>query len=244
MNLKARIFPKPTACFEVVLVCAVYIALSNWAVDKDIFAASHWFSAFSEIESGIAGGFTTGAITQVILILILLSIPYFSDARRAASTLFQPATSRGWRIALFVFLIQVVVLYVGWIKDFSKLIDTSAFGISMALVPSIDGLTQEVIFRGYVILRLVRSGINTKWQIIVSGVLFAAIHMPYAAVGSFDLCTLLSATLLPLAGTFGLGAAWAFAFQQSEYKLMPVVVSHVLVIVLVQPWLAYAYATV
>lgn len=230
MNEKHHTTTKTTAFFETILVCTIYIALSNLAVAKDIFGATQWFPGFSEIESSVAGGFTTGAITQIILVIVLISIPYFTDVRKSISTLLQPAATRGWRIALIILLIEVIVLYLGWIKEFDKLFDTSTFGISMSIVPAFDGLTQEIIFRGYVILRLARSGISQTWQIIVSGILFAAIHITYA-----------EASLIPLAGTFGLGAAWAFAFQQSEYKLMPVVVSHVLVIALVQPWLAFAY---
>lgn len=242
MNQRHLKNSKSVAFFETATVCSIYIVLSTLAVAKDIFGATQWFSGYSEIQSNIAGGFTTGAITQIILIIVLITIPFFSDARKAISTLLQPATSRGWRIALIILFIEVIVLYLGWIKDLDKLYDTSSFGISMSIVPSFDGLTQEIIFRGYVILRLARSGISVPWQIIVSGILFAAIHIPYVAVPSQDLSMIVSASLIPLAGTFGLGAAWAFAFQQSGYKLMPVVVSHILVIALVQPWLAYAYA--
>ena len=242
MNERLQTTTKTTAFFETILICLIYITLANLAVAKDIFGASQWFSGFSEIESNVAGGFTTGAITQIILVIVLISIPYFPDVRRSISTLLQPATTRGWRIALIILLIEVIVLYLGWIKEFDKLFDTSTFGITMSIVPSFDGLTQEIIFRGYVILRLARSGISQTWQIIVSGILFAAIHISYAASPDHDFITMIRASLIPLAGTFGLGAAWAFAFQQSEYNLTPVVVSHILVIALVQPWLAYTYA--
>ena len=234
--------PKTVAFFETATVCIIYIVLSNLAVAKDIFGATQWFSGFSQIESNIPGGFTTGAITQIILIIVLISIPIFPDVRKAISTLIQPATSKGWRIALIILLIEVIVLYLGWIKDLDKLYDTSSFGISMSIVPSFDGLTQEIIFRGYLILRLARSGISAPWQIIISGILFAAIHIPYMAVPNQDFSLIVGASLIPLAGTFSLGAAWAFAFQQSGYKLMPVVASHILVIAIVQPWLALAYA--
>ncbi len=242
MNKRNHTTTKPIAFFETILVCAMYIALSNIAVAKDIFGASKWFHGFSEVESTIAGGFTTGAITQIILVIALISIPYFSDVRKSISSLLLPAPTRGWKIALTILLFEVIILYLGWIKDFNKLFDTSAFGLSMSLVPSFDGISQEIVFRGYVILRLARSGFSKTSQILVSGMLFAAIHINYATGPSHNLITMIGATLAPLAGTFGLGAAWAFAFQQSDYKLMPVVVSHILVIIFVQPWLAYIYA--
>ena len=230
------------AFFETILVCSIYIVLSNIAVAKDIFGATQWFTNFSEIKATIAGGFTTGAISQLILVLTLIGLPFFPDARKAISTLRLPAKKSGWRIALIILLIEVVVLYLGWIKDIDKLFDTSTFGLSMSIVPSLDGITQEIIFRGYVVLRLARSGVSRSWQIVLSGILFAAIHINYISYANQELTEMLNGFIYPLVGTFSLGAAWAFAFQQSGYKLLPVVVSHVLVILLVQPWLAYSYA--
>ncbi len=242
MNDKHLTTKKTTAFFETILVCTIYIALSNIAVAKDIFGATQWFTRFSEIESNIAGGFTTGAITQLALVITLIVLPFFPDARKALSTLHQPAAKSGWTIALIILLIEVVVLYLGWIKDIDKLFDTSTFGISMSIIPSLDGVSQEIIFRGYVVLRLARSGVPRTWQILLSGILFAAIHITYVSFADKDFLSILGGFIFPIAGTFSLGAAWAFAFQQSEYKLLPVVVSHVLVIALVQPWLAYFYA--
>lgn len=228
---------------ETVVVCAIYIFLAQLAVAKDIFGASGWFQEFSPTESVVAAGFTTGAIAQLVLVLALIATPMFPHAREAVLTLFQPADRSGWVIALSVLVVEVVALYFGWIKDFSKLADMSRFGISMSLVPALDGITQEIVFRGYVILRLASSGVSRFGQIFLSGIMFAAIHFSY--VTEFDVSTFGSAmlSLMPLVGTFGLGAAWAFAFQQSGYRLLPVVTSHGLVIILVQPWLAMSVAT-
>jgi hypothetical protein len=167
----------------------------------------------------------------------------FPHAREAVLTLSQPAARNGWVIALSVLAFEVVALYLGWIKDLSKLADVSPFGVSMSLIPALDGVTQEIVFRGYVILRLAGGGVSRFGQIFLSGILFAAIHFSY--VTEMDVSTFGSAihSVIPLVGTFGLGAAWAFAFQQSGYRLLPVVTSHVLVIILVQPWLAMSYAT-
>lgn len=242
MNNSPVTSKKSTAFLETILVCSIFIVLSNIAVAKDIFGATQWFTGFSQVKSNIAGGFTTGAITQLLLVITLIGLPFFPDARKAISTLRLPAAKNGWRIALIILLIEVVVLYLGWIKDINKLFDTSTFGLSMSFVPALDGLTQETIFRGYVVLRLARSGVSRSWQIVLSGILFAAIHINYISFAEEGLIPVLSGFFFPIAGTFSLGAAWAFAFQQSEYKLLPVVVSHVLVIALVQPWLAYSYA--
>lgn len=231
------------AIIEVIAVCSVYIALAHLAVAKDIFGSASWFDYFSPTESVVAASFTTGALAQLALVAILLSVPGFPHARNAIWTLFQSATRNGWTIALSVLAVEVIALYLGWIKDFSKLVDVSPFGISMSLVPAFDGVTQEIVFRGYVILRLASGGVSRSWQIMISGILFAAIHFSYVTDLNHSSFQLMILSLMPMFGTFGLGCAWAVAFQQSGYKLLPVVTSHVLVIILAQPWLAMSYAT-
>lgn len=86
----------------------------------------------SPIESGVAAPLTTGAIAQLALVAVLTAVTIFPDTRKAVLTLFQPAARPGWAIALSVLAVEVVVLYVGWIKDFSKLADVGLLGVSMS----------------------------------------------------------------------------------------------------------------
>ncbi len=227
------------ALLETLFVGFAYIILARSAVGMDFFGASGWFPAFSEAESQVAGEMTNGAIAQIFLVAILLVVP---QVRQAISTIWQSAPKSGWIIAGSVLMVDVITLYAGWIGDFGKLIDMSPFGISMSVIPSFDGITQEIIFRGYVILRLAQAGISRFGQIAASGFLFGSIHFGYGQMLDLNSLSSLLSMFVPFAGTFGLGAAWAFAFQESEYKLQPVIVSHMLVIVFVQPWLALSYS--
>lgn len=229
------------AIAEVISVGLLYVVVARAAVAHDLFGASRWFPRFSDVEARIAGGVANGAIVQILLVACLAFLPGFAPVRRAIATFLKPAARPGWIIAVAVMVFDVIVLYAGWIGDFGKLFDTSPFGLSMSVVPAIDGVTQEIVFRGYVILRLAAAGVGRFWQIVLSGLLFGAIHFSYGQ--GFDPGSLASflAALVPFAGTFGLGAAWALAFQASGYRLLPVVVSHVLVVLLVQPGLAMAY---
>lgn len=230
------------AIAEVISVGLLYVVLARTAVAHDLFGAACRFPGFSDVEAAVAGGFATGAVVQLLLVAGLVALPGFKPVRRAIATQLEPAARPGWIIAVSVMVVDVVVLYAGWIGEFGKLFDTSPFGLSMSLVPAIDGVTQEIVFRGYVILRLASAGVGRFWQIVLSGLLFGAIH--FSCGQGFDPGSLsgLLAALVPFAGTFGLGAAWALAFQASGYRRLPVVVSHVLVVLLVQPWLAMAYA--
>jgi membrane protease YdiL (CAAX protease family) len=90
-----------------------------------------------------------------------------------------------------------------------------------------------VLFRGYVLFRLTRGGIPGLAQVLVSGCLFAAIHIGYAREGTWTI-------LAPLAGPFMLGCFYAWSVQSGRGSLLPVVVCHVVVIVILQPWLDLA----
>jgi hypothetical protein len=89
------------------------------------------------------------------------------------------------------------------------------------------------MFRGYVLFRLARAGLAPVVQILVSGSLFAAIHFGYAGETAWEIVS-------PLAGTFMLGCFYAWAVRSGGGSLKPVICCHVLIIVVLQPWLALA----
>jgi membrane protease YdiL (CAAX protease family) len=103
----------------------------------------------------------------------------------------------------------------------------------LSVVPAADGWSQEVLFRGYVLLRMARSGLPAGPQIFISGCLFAAIHFGYAGQGIWDFVS-------PLVGTFILGCFYAWAVQSGRGSLKPVICCHVLIVITLQPWLALA----
>lgn len=237
-------FKQAEALAQAAGVVAVYIVFARWVVAADPLNLIQTFSVFAPNEARVAAGFANGAAAQALAILLLLALPGFGEARRAVATLVKPAPARGWVIAICIAGVDVYVLYAGWIKDFSRLADASVFGLTMSAVPALDGLTQEILFRGYVLFRLSEARVTRFWQIVLSGAMFGAIHFGYGQeIGAPQSLAELVSVFTPMLGTFGLGAAWAFAFQESGYRLLPVVVSHILVIVLVQPWLALAYAS-
>jgi membrane protease YdiL (CAAX protease family) len=109
-------------------------------------------------------------------------------------------------------------------------LEASALNLVLSAVPAADGWSQEVLFRGYVLLRLARADVPAAAQILLSGLLFAAIHFGYAAENAW-----------PLVGTFMLGCFYAWAVRSGGGSLKPVIVCHMLIIVVLQPWLALAY---
>lgn len=238
MNLlRLRHRRRAGAAGEILLVgLAYWLAIrvaASWTGGLAIYKG-----VFFGTEEELAASFTRGALVQLAFVAAFLLVTRNRAVRKAAHSLSEPAARPGWIIALIVAVVDIGVLYAGWIPERSRALELSLFSVSMSLVPALDGLAQEMIFRGYVVLRMAEAGFSRWSQIVISGGLFGALHFGYGQLGKgapfFDF-------LVPALGTFGLGAAWAFCFQESGNKLLPVVFSHVVVIVAVQPWLALSY---
>jgi membrane protease YdiL (CAAX protease family) len=143
------------------------------------------------------------------------------------------SNAEGWFIALLVIAVEAVVMY-GFVLDVGwRALEPSAVNVTGSIAPLMDGVTQELFFRGYLILRLARGGHGPFVQLLFSSVAFSAIHVGYGGEGW-------SEALPPLLGTMGLGGALGWAFIRSGHSLRPPVIAHVAILILIQPWLALA----
>lgn len=184
-------------------------------------------------EEQIATSFTKGVVFQLAFVALMVVVFRSAHTRSAIQSLRQGAPRIGWILAGLVVVLEVAVVSAGWIADPSRLLELTGFSIAMALIPALDGVTQEVVFRGYLLRRLDAAGFSRWLQVVFSGLAFGALHFNYGGAGE----TLLE-QLIPAFGTFALGAALAIVCQASRYRLLPVAVAHVLIIVALQPWLA------
>ena len=220
------------AAAETVAVAAAYIAISIAAVGT--FDLSFIFpEAWSPAERAVGRGFLIGALVQVTLVLVGACLPGLVDLRRALGKAFSPSTGKAWTIALLATAIHIGTAMLVFLPQPERVWELSSVNLILSAVPAADGWSQEVFFRGYVLLRLARGGIPGLAQVLISGGLFAAIHIGYAGEGTW-------LTLSPLVGTLMLGCFYAWSVQSGRGSLMPVVFCHVLVIVILQPWLALA----
>ncbi len=191
---------------------------------------------FEEREDVVLVGFLFGVTIQLMIVGLLLAFKQ-RDVEAAVESLKAKAPVAGWQIALTVAAVDIIFVAGGWLEEPGRMVEFSKFAVVGSLLPAFDGFSQEVIFRGFILLRLRRARMTGWMPIVVSGLAFSLIHLGYGSGGGGSI----GAVLGPVFGTFGLGMAWAWAFQMSNYKLRPVLVSHVLVIILLQPWLALTY---
>ena len=220
------------AAAEVVLVAAVYILISTTAVsvaDIGFLFPADWTSD----ERATGGGFLTGALMQVGLVLLGAYLLRLEDLQRGIAASFAPSTREAWIIAAIATAIHIGTALLVFLPQPGRVWELSGLNLILSTVPAADGWSQEVLFRGYVLFRLARAGVPAIAQILLSGTLFAAIHFGYAGETAWEF-------LAPLVGTFMLGCFYAGAVEKGGGSLRPVVVCHVLIIVVLQPWLALA----
>ena len=225
--------PRPLlAVTESVAVAAAYIAISMAAVRA--FDLSFVFpEVWTPAQRAVGSGFLIGAFVQVLLVLLGACLPGLVDLRRAIRKTFSLSTRKAWTIAVLATAIHIGTALLVFLPQPGRVWEASSVNLILSAVPAADGWSQEVFFRGYVLFRLARGGIPGLAQVLISGGLFAAIHIGYAGEGTW-------AMLSPLVGTFMLGCFYAWSVQSGRGSLMPVVFCHMLIIVIVQPWLAFA----
>lgn len=221
----SRFFP---ALAEVLIVGLLFVFVAHLfvnAVDLTRFIPED----FSATERTIGAGFLAGAIIQITLVIGLAVMS--KDMRRAFGACFKFGNLPAWGAALIALGIHVATLTLFFIKDPTLIIEPSFRNLLLSTVPAFDGWSQEVMFRGYVIFRLARSGAPAFVQILLSAFLFSAIHVGYMGAD-------LASMIWPMFGTAVLGGFFAWSVRLGGGALMPVVFAHTALIIIIQPWLA------
>lgn len=220
------------AAAEVVAVAGAYILIST-AAARTFDLAFLFPAGWSAAERAVGGTFLTGALVQVALVLLGAWLLRSVDLRRAIAASMEPSNRKAWTIAAIATAIHIGAAMLLFLPQPERVWEPSGLNLILSVVPAPDGWSQEVLFRGYVLFRLARAGFPAAARILTSGALFAAIHFGYAGDTAWT-------ALAPLVGTFMLGGFYAWAVQSGRFSLKPVIVCHVLIIVVTQPWLALA----
>ena len=217
---------------EVVVVATLYILISTATVSA-IDLASLFPADWSLAERATGSGFLAGAMVQVMLVLIAAYVVGREDVRKAIAASLVASTRKAWTIAVIATAIYIGTAMLLFLPQPQRVWELSELNLILSAVPAADGWSQEVMFRGYVLFRLARAGVPAIAQILLSGILFAAIHLGYAGETGW-------AFIAPLVGTFMLGCFYAWAVQSGRGSLKPVIFCHMAIIIVLQPWLALA----
>lgn len=209
----------------VLYVVAIRLAIAHFDLSKALPAA------LGENERRVGAVFVTGAVVQ--LVFVLAAALFARRMREAIAATARPATRQGWMTALIAAMLQCAAIGFFFLPHPEKIFELSLRNASLSFVPAFDGWTQEVMFRGYLILRLAEASVPKPFVAIASGLAFASIHVGYFGES-------LQTAFWPFFGTFMFGAILALSVFAAKGSLKPAVFAHVLVILIIQPWLALA----
>lgn len=213
---------------EVAVVGAIYIAASLFLA-ANINLSNVIFDAPSGSESRAVGSLIDGAIGQLLVIAAIT--PFSATLREAIRNSLRTGPKQAWFVALMAAAIHAGTLAAVFIEQPSRIVELSYVNGIFSLVPAIDGWSQEIMFRGYVIYRLAHSGAPIALRIGISALLFAAIHIGYTGASPWEF-------IWPMLGTAILGGLFAWSVIIARGGLLPVVTAHILLIAIVQPWLS------
>jgi hypothetical protein len=218
------------AIAEVALVTAAYIAFAHLGLATvDLSSALPAF--LSDREAQVGAGFLVGALAQLLFVAVAATIiPTMRDAIRAT---FRRAPKPAWVIALVAAAVQCITIIVFFLPDPTHVVELSSRHALLLPLPLADGWSQEVMFRGYILFRLSKANVAIPFQIALSALAFSSIHFGY--IGSAGL-----GVLWPLVGTATLGGILAWSVAEGRGSILPAVVAHVVILIVVQPWLAMA----
>jgi uncharacterized protein len=170
----------------------------------------------------------------IVLILLVLFLGLRGRSLRELG-LWKGSPLRGWIVATVFTALYLWMTFVAVLRGHAALTEVTAFHIYNSLAAGIAaGFIEEIFFRGFVMSELKWSGFGATVQVIASGVLFGIAH---AGWGLFAAKVNWAALFGSIVATTILGLLFAIAYLASRRSLMPVIVGHLIMDLLIEPWL-------
>jgi len=116
---------------------------------------------------------------------------------------------------------------------FAKQKEISLFKLLGILAALVGGIVEEVFFRRWIMDMLMARGVDPILQVIISGVAFGLAHTSWMLLVKRDI----KVTLPAILSTSILGIFLAFIYLTGGRNLGPCIFAHVLINVVIEPWL-------
>lgn len=230
---------KARALVHVFLVTVLFLVAVN-VVRRAVIAV--WIAIHPEprgdLHVRVTLGLTAAALAELLMLGLLVWYLRSRGRGLGALGLSRPVPGRAW-IATAAITLLLIWLYVsGPLRGHIVWDDWSAFRIYNACLAGIvAGFVEEVVFRGYVMTELAEAMMAPAVQVLLSGVLFGLGHTGWGLLaGRVNWGMLIGA----VGGTMILGWIYAGLYLFSRRSLWPVIVSHGVLDLIIEPWLFLA----
>jgi membrane protease YdiL (CAAX protease family) len=180
-------------------------------------------------------GSVIGQVSAVLLVILYLRTQNHSLADIGLG---RSSSIYGWIAAGLLTALFVVLMLMGPLRGRAPLAELSFFHLYNSVVAGLGaGFCEELVFRGFVMSVLSWAGVGRVTQVLASGLLFGLAHVGWTTLGaSFDPRLLLG----PVISTTVLGMLYAGIYLLGKRSLTPVIASHTITDVIIEPWLLLA----
>jgi membrane protease YdiL (CAAX protease family) len=192
----------------------------------------------SGLQARVTVELTSAMLAEAGLLLLARAFLRRQGLSLGSLGLRRSAPAAGWIAGALL-----AVLFVGFnlalpLRGNTRLAEVSWFHVYNAvLAGAAGGLLEETLFRGFLIDQLRRSGFGTTAQVAVSSAAYGAAHAAWGLTsGAFTLQLVGGAVI----GTTVFGFGCAAVYLLSRRSLVPVILSHGLIDLCIEPWLFLA----
>jgi hypothetical protein len=176
-------------------------------------------------------GSVAGQVSAVFLVILYLR----SQNRSLADIGFGRSSSTyGWIAAAVLTALFVWLMLTGPLRGRAALAELSFFHLYNSVIAGLGaGFCEELVFRGFLMSVLSWAGIGRVTQVLASGLLFGLAHVGWTTLGAaFDPRLFLGTVI----STAVLGMAYAGIYLIGGRSLTPVIASHTITDVIIEPW--------
>jgi hypothetical protein len=143
-----------------------------------------------------------------------------------------PIPALGWVLALLVALAYAALSARSLPFIRAHLFDLTPLKLLSVPFALVTGTFEEFFFRRWIMNLLLHHGVSVLLQVLASGVIFGVAHGVWGLLGRN-----LRAAAVSMLYTTGLGVALAGVFLVCNRQLAPAAWSHILINLLIEPWL-------
>lgn len=232
MNQSTRVHAWLSALIAAAIFC-VLVGLGS-ALLQWLFSAYGATGVRPQVTLRLTGS-VIGQVSAVRLMILYLRTKHHSlaDIGFGRSSSIHGWISAGVLTASFVWLVLM-----GPLRGRALLAELSFFHLYNSVVAGLGaGFCEELVFRGFVMSVLSWAGVSRVTQVLASGLLFGLAHVGWTTMGpAFDP----RAVLGPVISTTVLGMLYSVIYLVGKRSLTPVIVSHTITDVIIEPWLLLA----
>ena len=212
------------------LIFVLLVVGLNWV-------ARHLFSNI--IALGIRQRVTvelTAAMLAEVLVLLLVTISLHKRGLTLRSLgLSASSTRAGWVSAALVAALFLAFNLWLPLRNETRFSEVSLFHIYNAVTAGfVAGFVEELLFRGYVMTELQRSGWGSRSQVCISALSYGLVHASWGIISGVFTFQLIGGAVI---GTAIFGLCCSVVYLASRRNLLPVMLCHGLIDFTIEPWL-------